>query len=145
MKELTCEQICQAAMAQMDGQLSILPAAQIDAHLKQCTGCRQTMAEIEQGMAGAEALASQVALDDLWPAIANGLAAQPVPQRRSSWLFAMLLILCVGIRAGEIWFPLAATYWLIPVAILMVVAFLALLPENPFAINTQLIEKGSML
>ena len=145
MKKLTCEQICQAAMARMDAQPAILSATQIDAHLKQCASCRQTIVEIEQGMVGAEALASQVGSDDLWPSIANGLATQLVTRQSNPWLFAMLLILCSGIRAGEIWAPMAVTYWLIPAALVMVVAFVALLPENPLAINTQLIEKGDML
>ena len=46
-KEVTCETVCVAAMADADGVQPPLPLAEIEAHLAHCADCRREIEQLE--------------------------------------------------------------------------------------------------
>ena len=98
----------------LDGELDGAERQALDAHLEQCAGCRDTLAELKRVTLRATALSDREPGADLWPGIAariglpNTAAAprrSPAPRR---WSFTLPQLAAAGlvvaaVGAGGLW------------------------------------------
>lgn len=144
MAEVSCENVCIAAMAIADGEKPPLQADQVEAHLVNCANCRF---EIEHLRAMARLLDSQQRhrpQENIWPLVEQSLnTTTPTSKKQAgsrSFLFLGLLLfgyklmLTLPERNPGIWFRL--------LPVIFVIAVFTYLKENPFKINCELKLEG---
>ena len=134
---MKCEEVLLAKMVEMDGERTEIPIETDDAHLLDCESCRR---EVEAMRAVNETFDRHVRVEhaaNVWPTVQQRIATQ---SREFGWR-----------TFGVFAFPLAALKivamstqndpgWLIGLVPLVLAAILfAVLKENPFKINTDLI------
>lgn len=139
MKDMkTCEQILIQKLALLDGETSELDAARIDAHLAACENCRRELEELENTALMFARQQRQIPDADLWAAIAARIGAEPAFAVK--WQpFALLGALLVVYKLVEM-IPERDFGWALKlVPFVLIAAAFALLRENPFKINTELI------
>jgi hypothetical protein len=143
MRELNCESVRMAAMANADGY-SALPSDEIEAHTKNCPDCRLEIAQLRALSSLLDAQERQPQFADTWTSIAARLPAESgeqsvSPQRH---LFLLLGVLLLSYRLVEI-IPDRNLDWLFKLLpIIFVVAVFSYLRENPFKINAELRLEG---
>jgi hypothetical protein len=143
MKELNCESVCMAAMANADGY-SALSSDEIEAHIKTCPDCRQEIAQLRTLSSLLDTQKRQQHIVDTWASVAARLPVvrpeeSAAPQRH---LFLLLGLLLLSYRLFEI-IPDRDLDWLFKfLPIIFVVAVFGYLRENPFKINTELRFEG---
>ncbi|HEY9405591.1 MAG TPA: zf-HC2 domain-containing protein, partial [Pyrinomonadaceae bacterium] len=111
-KEVTCETVCVAAMANADGVQPPLPLAEIEAHLAHCAGCRREVEQLEtlSGLLGSRKRSLRP--EDLWAGIENRLTAFAAAREpfAVSATFVLLGLLLVAYRLVEM-IPERALGW----------------------------------
>lgn len=144
MNELSCESVCLAAMATLDGREAELSRETIESHLANCPACRDEVEQLEalEALLGAQKRREQTA--DVWSVVREQVT-RDAPRRTtsSSWFpFMVLGLLLLGYQLIEL-VPKADLGLVIKVVpVLIVVAVFAYVKENPFKINTQLRLEG---
>ena len=146
-KEVTCENVCVAAMARADGAQTVaLPPAEIEAHLAHCADCRREIAQLEavSTLLGAQKRRRSLRSENLWAEIENRLPAPAAAREKFpvSHLFILLGLSLVTYRLVEM-IPDRSPGWsfkLVP--LLLAVAGFVYLRENPFKINAELSLEG---
>ena len=130
-------------MALNDGEEPLLPADQVEAHLANCSGCRQ---EVEQLSSLAKVLDGQMRREqstDLWPTIKERLGSpEPVAPAQKGTVFLVLGMLLVVYKLVEM-IPerdLGLLFKLVP--LLFLIAVFGYVRENPFKINLELTLEG---
>jgi anti-sigma factor RsiW len=139
---ISCDAVCQAAMALADGETPALEPAQVQLHLAQCVECRRRVEELRSLNHLFADCSRRVQAADLWPAIQASLAPHQAPARRrgSAAMFLMLVIMLLLVR-GVVLAGSGIVEWVArAVALLLVLGWVLLLRENPFAIHPHLIE-----
>jgi predicted anti-sigma-YlaC factor YlaD len=143
MRELDCESVRMAAMANADGY-SALSSNEIEAHTKNCPDCRLEIAQLSALSSLLDTQKRQPQSADTWASIAARLPAESAkqsvsPQRQ---LFMLLGVLLLSYRLVEI-IPDRNLDWLFKLLpIIFVVAVFSYLRENPFKINVELRPEG---
>ena len=146
-KEVTCENVCMAAMARADGaQTAALPPAEIKAHLAHCAHCRREMAQLEavSTLLNAQKRRRSLHSENLWAEIQNRL---PVPAAAREKLpvshpLILLGLSLVAYRLVELFPDRSPGWWFKLVPLLLAVAAFVYLRENPFKINAELRLEG---
>lgn len=140
MNEIDCENMLMAKMAEIDGEEIDVSSEQINFHLANCESCRRVF---EQMRVTDNLLKRQVRLEqteNLWSAIetristknASGIGWKP---------FALLGVLLFAYKLLEI-LPtqdFGLVFKLVP--LVFIIALFAFLKENPFKINTRLVQE----
>lgn len=137
MKDMGCEKVLLARMAEADGERAELSPEEIERHLMTCDNCRAEVAQLEKidGTLKRTSRAEQPV--DLWPAVNHGLQ-QPAP--RSSWTpFAVAGVMLLAYKLLEM-LPQKDPGMAIKLVPLIIFALLIVfLRENPFRINSELV------
>ena len=142
MTQTDCETIRQAAMALADGETAPLSAEQVKAHLAGCPACGRAVEELQSLTRRLDSQSRQRQPVDLWSRVQGPIAGRTVacrPLNSAGMLVALVLaLLCVhGIVLGTAE-PLA---WVARcVALVFLGGWFFLLRENPFAIQSRLVE-----
>lgn len=139
MNEINCNDALMAKMAEIDGEETEISSAQINFHLANCENCRR---EFEQMLAADNLLKKLTRREqtaDLWSAVETRIGAET--SSRIGWkpfvlLGAFLVVYKLLEMLSEQDFGLA--FKLVPFA--FIIAVFVFLRENPFKINTELIQ-----
>jgi predicted anti-sigma-YlaC factor YlaD len=143
MRELNCESVRMAAMANADGYATLSPD-EIEAHTKNCPDCRMEIAQLRTLSSLLDTQKRQQHVVDSWASVAARL---PVVRPEESaetqrHLFLLLGLLLLSYRLFEI-VPDRDLDWLFKfLPIILVVAVFSYLRENPFKINAELRLEG---
>ena len=137
MRELTCDDVLMAWMAEGDGEESTLSGEQISAHIQHCENCER---EIE-GMLRVNALLKKQAHQphdaNLWPAVEKRLGSRNVP--RIGWVpFGFFGAIFVGYKLLEMLPEKAPGIAFKLVPLIFIVGLFVVIKENPFRINAEL-------
>ena len=140
MKDLICENVLMAMMAEADGESAALSPEEIQGHLSACEDCRdeavrtQVVTDIlRQGARSEETV-------DLWPAISRRLDQHASEIRWQP--FAIVGVLLLAYKLFEM-LPADRPSWAIQLVPLITFgALLVFLRENPFKINSELVLEG---
>lgn len=141
MKEVHCERVLIAAMAQSDGEESELSPEEVGSHLGTCEACRDEvvrMQSVTEKFFKASPAESGV---DLWPGVSTRLAAS---HQKVSWRpFVVVGVLLLACKLFEM-VPETDPGWVVKlVPLIIFAALLFFLRENPFKINSELnVEKS---
>jgi predicted anti-sigma-YlaC factor YlaD len=142
MFEGSCESVCLATMATLDGREAELSHETIERHLADCPRCREEVEQLRaiNGLLAAQERREQTA--DVWPVVR---ARINVDEQRKAPSLTWLLVL------GSLLFG----YWLLEmipqldlgmmfkvVPVLIAIAIFFYVKENPFKINAQLRLEG---
>lgn len=104
----------------LDGELSPGERADVDAHLRGCAGCRETLADLRSLVARAASLPVQEPQADLWPGILHEIEADAAPgvvpiapRRRRAFSFSLpqlaaAAVLLMTVSGGSVWLALGA-------------------------------------
>ena len=144
MIEASCESVCLATMATLDGREAELTHEIIENHLANCPRCRE---EVKQMRAVNQLLAAQQRREqtaDVWPAVRSRLTVQdPQKTTSSTWLpFMVLGLLLFGYWLLELISQLDLGMMFKVIPVLIVIAIFIYVKENPFKINAQLRLEG---
>lgn len=140
-----CEKVRISAMAILDGEKPILPANEVNEHIRCCADCQRALEQQKQTM---DLLASQTRLafaEDVWPKVAASIEATAKPKYTTKvLLFALLGLFLFACKIVEVLPGTAAgvTIKLAPLVVLFV--FFYLLKENPLTINRNLNVEGDI-
>ena len=109
---MTCEQCNEWLGDAVEGTLDLERHAQIDAHCRACTGCRELLDDLRDIRAAAAALDRLTPSPDVWRAIAAQIEGPAVVRRRVAinWpqlAAAAALVIMLG---SAVWIA-AGTYW----------------------------------
>ena len=144
MRRPSCEEIRIAAMALAEGERADLSLDEIQEHLAACAGCRQEVAQMEALAALWARQARRPSAEDLWPGLAERLAATaPAPRVNRGpipiWLLALLLgtYKLIEFVPDRSW-PLAVQF--VPVAVAL--AWFLWSKQNPFRVDVELRMEG---
>ena len=137
MKEIACEEVLMAKMAEADGETAELSPEDLELHLTACESCRTEVARMQELHSILQRSSRADASVDLWPAVNERLAQ---PGMRISWMpFIVAVVLLLGYKLLEM-VPEEDPGMLIKVAPLVIFGALMLfLKENPFKINSELV------
>lgn len=141
MNPMDCENVRQAAMALADGEIAPLNAAEVQAHLSQCSECRHAVEELRSLNRLVDAQSRRVPTVQLWPRIEGRLAAEAASAESVSLAgkFAVLVTLLLLART----LVLVATQpleWVVRLgALTFVLGWFILFRENPFTLQPHLI------
>jgi len=144
-KEVTCENVCMAAMARADSaQTAALPPAEIEAHLARCAHCRREMAQLEAVSTLLDAQERSLHSENLWAEIENRLPAPAVAREKLPVSHPLILLglSLVAYRLVELFPDRSPGWWFKLVPLLLAVAAFVYLRENPFKINAELRLEG---
>lgn len=134
MNKENCEEVLIAMMAVFDGERTAFSPEQLNSHLASCENCRQ---EIEQTQNTFTLLKSQERREfdvDLWSAI------EPRLEAKTNWKpFVFLAVFLVVYKLAEMLPVIDFGFAFKFVPLVFVIALFAVLKENPFKINTDLI------
>lgn len=144
MTRTDCEIACMAAMAMEEGYVSELPAAQIEAHLAECSDCRREVGQLRALTNLLDGQKRRERTENIWDRVEQHLPnALPIrTESRVGYAFLILGLLMLGYRLVEL-IPdrhFGVLFKLVP--ILFVIAAFIYLRENPFKINSELTLEG---
>jgi hypothetical protein len=142
-----CESVCMAAMALQDGGVSELSAEQIEAHLADCSDCRQEVRQLRSLASLMDGQKRRHRTEDVWMQVEPHLPdASPAGSAPGGWrLFVILGLVLLGYRLIEM-IPdrsFGLLFKLVPV--LLVITAFTYVRENPFKINAELTLEGSVI
>jgi anti-sigma factor RsiW len=134
---MKCEELLLAKMAELDGEWSEFSIEAVDAHLLDCASCRS---ELEMLLAVNETFDRHMRVEhdaNVWPAVQRSLVTQRGEVRwRTFAVFALALAAFKIVAMSMENDP----GWLIGLVPLVLAATLfAVLKENPFKVNTELL------
>jgi hypothetical protein len=140
MNQVSCKNVCLAAMAIADGEKQLILAADIELHVAQCDRCRS---EVEQLKAFIDLLNAQrrrERTESVWGRVAERLSRGEQARTASDhWHWFLLLGLFLagyrGVVAALNWEP---GLWFKLAPALLAIAVFVLLRENPFKVNSEL-------
>jgi predicted anti-sigma-YlaC factor YlaD len=134
MKEIACEKVLIAKMAEADGERADLSKEDLDLHLSSCEKCRTEIARLHDIDAILQRSSRAETSVELWPTVSERLD-QPI-----TWQpFAVAVLLLLAFKLFEM-VPQEDPGILIKAAPLVIFgALMLLLKENPFKINSELI------
>jgi len=137
MKEIACEKVLMAKMAEADGERADLSQEDLDLHLSACEKCRTEIARLHDIDAILQRSSRAEASVDLWPTLSGRLDQ---PTRRITWQpFAIAVVLLLAFKLIEM-IPQEDPGVLVKAAPLVIFgALMLLLRENPFKINSELV------
>jgi len=97
----------------VDGELTPAERTALEAHLAACGACRQTLAELRQVVARAQALDDRPPAADLWPAIAEHIGVVSLASRRARRRLSFTVpqlaaaaVVLTFLSAGSVWLAL---------------------------------------
>ena len=137
MKEIACEKVLMAKMAETDGEATEISKEDLARHLSSCESCRAEIARLNNVDTILQRSSRAETSVNLWPSVSRGLDQSAV---RISWQpFVITVALLVGYKLFEM-VPEKDPGMIIKVAPLVIFAALMLfLRENPFKINSELV------
>jgi|SRR4030095_16759929 hypothetical protein len=137
MKEIACEKVLMAKMAEADGERADLSKEDLNLHLSSCEHCRAEIARLHDVDAILQRSSRAETSVDLWRTV-SGRLDQPI--RRITWQpFAVAVVLLLAFKLFEM-VPQEDPGILIKAAPLVIfAALMLLLKENPFKINSELV------
>ena len=137
MKEIACEKVLMAKMAEADGERADLSKEDLDLHLSSCETCRTEIARLGNIDAIFQRSSRAETDVDLWSTLSGRLDQ---PNRRITWRpFAVAVVLLLAFKLFEM-VPEEDPGVLIKLAPLVIFGVLMLLlKENPFKINSELV------
>lgn len=140
MSKLNCEKVCMAAMAIADGYQAELSPEQIEAHLADCSGCRQEIEQLRLLSSIMDAQERRPRTENVWQLVERRLGDVATAQSNSKGRrsFVILGALLLGYRIVEM-VPdrdFGLLFKLVPVA--LVIAAFSYLKENPFKVHSEL-------
>ncbi len=137
MKEIACEEVLLANMAEADGETPELSREEIATHLSTCENCAAEVTRMLQMDAMLQRSARADAPVDIWPSVSAHLSQAGY---RISWQpFAIAVVLLVAYKLLEM-IPEEDPGMIFKIAPLAIFAGLMLfLRENPFKINCELV------
>jgi len=137
MKEIACEKVLMAKMAEADGERADLSIEDLDLHLSSCEKCRTEIARLHDIDAILQRSSRAETAVDLWPVVSEHLDQ---PTRRITWQpFAVAVVSLLAFKLFEM-VPQEDPGILIKAAPLVIFgALMLLLKENPFKINSELV------
>ena len=130
-----CRNVLIAALATLDGEEGPVSGEEVDAHLGACARCRQSLARMKAQHAGLGGLAYDSAEIDLWPGIYSRILHESQPQPREGLAFALIAVLCLVWRTGQLVFDLPAPVLNGLVPLVAAILILHWLAGDPLAIN----------
>lgn len=137
MKNLSCEEVLMAMMAEADGETAELSRPEIDAHLVACEDCRDEVARMQKVNELLHQATRPERTVDLWSVVSTRLDQQASERRWQPFVIAGVLLLAY--KLFEM-LPAAEPVWAIKVVPLIIFgALLVFLKENPFKINSELL------
>lgn len=137
MKEIECEEVLLAKMAELDGESSAMQADDIDRHLAVCENCQLEFAHLRRVDQSFELHLRREHDAGLWPAVQERIATRP---RAAGWqTFAVFAVALAALKIIGMSFANDPgwLFGLVPLA--LAVVLFVLLRENPFKVNTELI------
>ncbi|HSE32669.1 MAG TPA: hypothetical protein VLA93_13945 [Pyrinomonadaceae bacterium] len=137
MKEIACEKVLMAKMAEADGETVELSKEDLNLHLISCEKCRAEITQLHDIDTILQRSSRAETSVDLWLAVSRHLE-QPV--RRITWQpFAVAVVLLIAFKLFEM-VPEEDPGIVIRAAPLVIFgALMLLLKENPFKINSELV------
>jgi len=137
MKNIACQEVLMAKMAEADGESADLSKEDLNLHLSSCENCRTEIARLYNIDAILQRSSRAETSMDLWPAINRGLDQ---PATSVSWQpFVVAVVSLVAFKLFEM-VPEEDPGILIKAAPLVIFgALMLLLKENPFKINSELV------
>jgi len=103
---MTCEQWTDRTGDAVEGALSADEQAQLDAHCRECAGCRELLNDLLQIRAAASSLDRHTPSPDVWNAIAASI--RPAPARSRSWGGLAAAAALVTVLGAAAWFDLGS-------------------------------------
>lgn len=137
MKDLSCEKVLMAVMAEADGEVAELSVEEMREHLNVCKACRDEVVQIQQLTGILQQATRPEKTVNLWPAVSSRLN-RDTP--RMGWKpYAVVGVLLFAYKLFEM-LPAEEPGWAIKLVPLIIFgALLVFLRENPFRINSELI------
>lgn len=138
MKEMNCEDVLIQKSALLDGETAELFEAEIAMHLAACDNCRHEIEAMQQTIFLLNRQERQPPEADLWSAVEKRIGTQSgfTAGRQA---FVLVGVLLVVFKLVEM-LPERDFGWSLKlVPFVLIAALFALLKENPFKINTELI------
>lgn len=137
MKDMTCENVLMAMMAEADGERAELSLEELAEHLGACKDCRDEAVRMQRIN---DILRQRIRAEetvDLWPAVASRL--DQLPSRMGWKPYAVVGVLLLVYKLVEL-VPKEDPGWTIKLMPLVIFgALLVFLRENPFRINSELV------
>jgi anti-sigma factor RsiW len=130
-----CRRVLIAALATLDGEQGPLSSEQTEAHLETCAHCRESLARMKAEHARLGTLAYDSAEIDLWPNIYSRILHESQPHPKEGLAFALIAVLCLVWRTGQLVFDLPAPVLNGLVPLVTAVLVLHRLAGDPLAIN----------
>ena len=139
MNEFKCENAILSAMAEFDGEETLLSSEQLKAHLAVCENCRREIEQMQNAIGLLQAQMRRKQPADLWHLIEKRIESQQKDATQIGWkFFALLGAFLAAYKLLEM-LPAEDFGFLFKfVPLIFVVALFGFLKENPFKINTQL-------
>jgi len=137
MKEIGCEEVLIAKMAELDGESVTMSPDDVDAHLAVCENCQLEFAGLRRVDQTLELHVRREGDADVWPAVQERIAT-----RTQAFDWQTFAVFAVALAAFKI---VAMSMendpgWLIGLVPVVLAAILfAVLKENPFKVNTELL------
>jgi hypothetical protein len=137
MKDLSCEKVLMATMAQADGESAELSPEEIEGHLSSCKDCRDEIVRMQRVDDILRQKSRPEQSVDLWPAVSSRLDGQA---SRTGWTpYVVVAGLLLAYKLFEM-LPEEDPGWAIKLVPLIIFgALLVFLRENPFKINSELV------
>lgn len=133
---MNCEEVLLAKMAEIDGESNGVSFEDAEAHIADCDNCRREIAELGKLNDIFERHQRVERHVNVWPVVQGRIAARP---GTASWrVFGVLAIFLAASKVIGMFFENDGA-WLFGLVPLALAAMLfALLRENPFKVNTEL-------
>jgi len=130
-----CEQVQMAAMALLDGERANLTAADIDAHLTGCDGCRAAMAALTTLHSRLNRHDYESAEVDVWPGVRDAITSNALQSRRERQSVLGLAAVLALWRLAQLSIDLPAPVVNSVVPLALTVLVLWRVAGDPFAIQ----------
>ncbi len=133
---MNCEDVLIQKSALLDGEKAEFSAAAINAHLVACENCRREIEQLENTILLLDRQERRGQTADLWTAIEKRIEAE----NKTNWQpFVWLAVFLAVYKLVEM-IPERDPGWALKIVpFVFAVALFAILRENPFKINTELI------
>ena len=140
MDQVSCEDICLAAMAVADGERPPIPARDIEIHLSQCAGCRSEVAHLKSVIDLLDKQQRRDRTESVWVGVADTLTRRNETRTTSDhWHWFLLLgLFLAACRIVIAALNLEPSLWTKLVPLILAIAVFGLLRENPFKVNAGL-------
>jgi len=137
MKEIGCEEVLIAKMAELDGESTAISPDDVQAHFAVCEKCQLEFAGLRRVDQSFELHARREGDADLWPAVQERIATRTQAVGWQTFTVFALALAAFKIVAMSMENDPG---WLIGLVPLVLATLLfVLLRENPFKVNTELI------